>query len=498
MENNFIQQKVIKKIHRFSVSAGMSLVEVVLSSAIFLLVVMGLSGVLIYGQETTAVGGALARGTFLADEGLSALRNIRDSDWANLSYTGGSGLSSIGNQWSFSGSSDTTGPFTREVEIASLDASIHRSIATSNISWQQTSSRAGITSLVTHFTNWRRSLSTAGDWSVLNLFNGALASPYPESGLRVQVSGNYAYLLGSGTGSPQLRIYDISNPATITLLGSTALPQNSSDIFVSNDGNYVYITTLHPFYELVIYSVSNPASPVLAGSINLPTTQVGWPDEFGSGVYVVGTRAYVTRPNTVGDDTFFVIDVSTISSPSLLGSLLIPGTPEGVVVSGNYAYVTVSGDTNELVVVDITNPNNPSIGYSFDMSGSNSAKAIALEGTRLFVGDGGFLRVVDISNPLSLSTLGSINTTSTEIFDIASDVAYSQNGNRYVFLSTNLSSHDLVSVDVTNSNSPTVSALYDDAVIQPFWGVAYSQELDKVFVSVNTSDGMRVFAPDPL
>jgi hypothetical protein len=160
--------------------------------------------------------------------------------------------------------------------------------------------------------------------------------------------------------------------------------------------------------------------------------------------------------------------------------------------------VTVSGDTHELVVVDVSNPNNPSVGYSFDMSGSSSAKAIALEGARVFVGDGGFFRVVDISNPLSLSTLGSINTTSTEIFDIGSAVAYSQNGNRYVFLSTNLSSHDLVSVDITNPSSPAVSALYNDAVTQPFWGVAYSQELDKVFVSVNTSDGMRVFAPDPL
>lgn len=480
-------------------ATGLSLVEVVLSSAIFLLVVMGLSGVLIYGQETTAVGGALTRGTLLADEGLSALRNLRDSDWANLSYTSGSGLSTAGNQWSFSGSSDTTGPFTREVQIESLDASVNRSLVTSNISWQQTASRVGLTSLVTHFTNWRRSLSTAGDWSVLNLFNGALASPYPESGVRVQISGNYAYLVGSGTGTPQLRVYDISNPSNITLVGSTALLQQSSDLFVSEDGNYLYVTTLHPFYELAIYSISNPASPVFAGFSNLPTTQVGWPDERGSGVYVVGAHAYVTRPNINGDDTFFVIDVSNIGSPSLLGSVFIPGTPEGVVVLGNHAYVAVSGNTYELVVVDVTNPASPSIGYSFDMSGSGNAKAIATDGTQLFVGDGGLLRIVDISNPLSPSITGSFNTTGSEIFDIASEIAYSQNGNQYVFLSTNLPAYDLLSVNILNPSAPVLSGSYDDIVVVPFLGVTYSPDLDKVFVSVSsTTDGMRVFAPDPL
>ena len=67
-----------------SLSKGFSLVEVILSSAVFALLVTALVGAYLYGQESTALAGNRARAVMLAEEGLEATRNIRDGGFNDL------------------------------------------------------------------------------------------------------------------------------------------------------------------------------------------------------------------------------------------------------------------------------------------------------------------------------------------------------------------------------------------------------------------------------
>lgn len=135
---------------------GFSLVEVLLSVSIFGLLLIFLVGGLIYGQEGTALSGARTRATFLAEEGLEASRNIRDSGFANL--TGGTfGLSNSTSHWVFSGSSDTTDQFTRSITISSVDA--NRKQIVSTVAWQQNPQRLGSVQLTTYLTNWKAGTS---------------------------------------------------------------------------------------------------------------------------------------------------------------------------------------------------------------------------------------------------------------------------------------------------------------------------------------------------
>src|SRR3989338_3981762 len=115
---------------------GFSLVEVILSSAVFVLLVTALSCAYLYGQESTALAGNLARASMLTEEGLEAVRNIRDggNGVANL-LNGTYGLTTTGNIWNLSGSSDTNGIFTRSVTISNVDSK--RKLVTSNVTWQQ-------------------------------------------------------------------------------------------------------------------------------------------------------------------------------------------------------------------------------------------------------------------------------------------------------------------------------------------------------------------------
>lgn len=131
--------------------AGFSLVEVILSSAVFVLLVTALVGAYLYGQEATALAGNRARAVMFAEEGLEAVRNIRDPAFANLT-NGTYGLATTSNQWNFSGSSDVNGMFTRQVTIGTVTANEKQ--MSSSVSWTQNAQRAGSVTLTTYLTNW--------------------------------------------------------------------------------------------------------------------------------------------------------------------------------------------------------------------------------------------------------------------------------------------------------------------------------------------------------
>lgn len=134
--------------------SGFSLIEVLLAVAVFSLLLTAFAGIFASGGQSSMLAGQRARAVFLAEEGLEAARNIRDENFSNLS-NGTHGLSASGSQWSFSGTSDTTDIFTREIVISSVDAK--RKQVTSRVAWQQNPQRAGSVSLVSYLTNWKAS-----------------------------------------------------------------------------------------------------------------------------------------------------------------------------------------------------------------------------------------------------------------------------------------------------------------------------------------------------
>ena len=136
--------------------SGFSLVEVILASSIFILLVTALVGAYLYGEESTMRAGNRARAVLLAEEGLEAARNLRDADFTNLS-DGVHGLATLSNEWIFSGSSDVTGIFTRQITISTVDAD--RKEVISAVTWQQNPQRSGSVSSVTYLSNWQDSVA---------------------------------------------------------------------------------------------------------------------------------------------------------------------------------------------------------------------------------------------------------------------------------------------------------------------------------------------------
>ena len=134
---------------------GFSLVEVILSVALFALFAMIFLGAVVYGEESAALSGARGRAALLAEEGLEAARNMRDENFANVA-PGAHGIVIVNNQWAFSGASDTVGQFTRQVIVTATDQVRRRVEA--KVSWQQNTQRTGSVSATTLLINWKTDL----------------------------------------------------------------------------------------------------------------------------------------------------------------------------------------------------------------------------------------------------------------------------------------------------------------------------------------------------
>jgi len=460
--------------YQLQASKGFISIEALLAATIFGLLVTGLVGAYLYGQEATVLSGSRVRAVMLAEEGLEVVRNIRDASYANL-VDGTYGLATSSNQWIFSSSSqDIIGGFTRQVTIATVDSK--RKSITSNISWQQNQQRSGLVSLISRLTNWMAIV--IGDWANPNTLAGTYNASGNNDGLKIAVQGNYAYIVRNG-GTPDFLIVNISNPSSPSLAGSLTLTGTPNNIFVS--GNYAYVTNSDNVQELQIIDISNPLLPSVVGTFNASG------NGNGMGIYVVGSIAYLGR-DTAGEDTFVTVNISNPSSPSLIGSIDLDQIGYEVVVSGNYAYIASDDNEQELKVVNITTPSAPTLAGGLNLAGNTDAITIARASSTLLVGQGSSLRIVNISTPTNPSLISSFTGGNT-INEISLG-----NGNAYAFLAESNGPSELEIVNISTLNVPTQVGIYNASAT--FNGVAYDGVSDRAYVvgAANTAE-LSVIAP---
>lgn len=135
---------------------GFSLVEVLLAVSLLAFLVVPFIGAYIYGVELTAISGDRARAANLAEEGLEAVRSIRDGDFRQLT-NGPKYLKIVGGVWTFSPDPEVVDIFTRTITINdSVPANPDVKEVTATVTWQQTLQRSGQINLHTRLSNWHK------------------------------------------------------------------------------------------------------------------------------------------------------------------------------------------------------------------------------------------------------------------------------------------------------------------------------------------------------
>jgi len=439
---------------------GFSIIEVLLAVVLLSLFVMATVGAVLYGEQSNAQSGARVRAAALASEGLEADRAIRDATFSAL-LTGTYGLSTAGNKWSLTGSSDITDVVTRQQVIATASGDDNRKDVTSSATWQQNLQRSGAISLYTRFSNWFRKF---GSWSTISQ-QASVDLAGNQAGNKVAVSGHYAYVVRNG-GTPNFAVIDVSNPASPLLAASLTLAGIPTNIFVS--GNYAYVSSTNNTGELQIIDITNPLVPAQVGSQD-PTGNSN-----ANGVWVVGTNAYMTRAGS--SNNFAIINVSNPASPTQTSILSLTGPLYEVVVMGNYAFVSSGDNASELQVINISNPASPTLVSSLNLAGN--ADAITITGFQnpdtVFLGQNdGTLSIVDVTNPL-LPALLSTYAAGTSLNDVALGV-----GSGVLFMATSNGAEELHVLDVSTLTAPTLLGSLNLA--HSLNGVTYDSVRDRAY-----------------
>jgi Tfp pilus assembly protein PilV len=455
---------------------GFSVIEVLLSVVILSLFVMSSVGAALYGQQAVALTGARNRAASLASEGLEADRSIRDANFSALT-PGTFGLTTAGNTWHLSGSSDLTDIFTRVQNIATASGDDNRRDVTSSATWQQNLQRTGSVSITTRFTNWFRKF---GNWAIVTQQSN-LNLAGNQAGNKVALSGHYAYVVRNG-GVSNFSVIDVSNPASPTLAASLTLANTPQNIYIT--GTTAYVASSSNAEELQIIDISNPLVPVQVGSFNATGSVAA------NGVFAVGTTVYLTRSGNTNN--FLIINASNPAAPTQTSGMSLNGPLYEAVVMGNYAYVSSGDNASELQVVDVSNPVSPALVGSLNLAGNADAVTIAgfQSPDTVFLGQNdGAVSIVNVTTPAAPSFLSSF-AAGTSTNDIAFGLS-----NGYLLMSTAHSTQEFQVLDISTLTAPTLLGTVN--LGNALNGVVYDQVRDRVYV-VGTNNSAEFIVLQPL
>jgi len=474
-----ITKGVIKK------NNGFSLVEVILTSFLFAMIVTAFTGSYLYGNESTALSATRAQAVYFAEEGVEAVKNIRDDDFANL-LAGTYGLAVSGNQWTLSGTSDTEGIFTRNVTIT--DVSTTERQVTVNVAWQQTAQRTGLISLVTNLTNWSRSVSQSANDFVVNVTNASIGGGGNKElkGVTISNIGAVDLIIDTITvtwgntreieeikidkekswkhnkeGSPDGR----QPSGTVIDIVDFTLNAGANDIPIDKfkfngdmqDETFTILFTLtngDTIEAIVDFNVEPPPPPdwVFPRLEGIYNTSSASP---GKDVLVFGTTAYFITKDKGND--LYVVDTTNHITPTLTSSLSLGKGAERMDISGGYAFIASKEDGEELQVIDLGTMSQ--VG-DYNKTGNADAKDVAVSGNTAFLvtknvgGNPGYeLYSLDISTPSNPTLIGGLN-----IGKNTNGITVSGN---YAYIVTDEDNAEFQIIDISSPSSPTLVSTLD-------------------------------------
>ncbi len=312
----------------------------------------------------------------------------------------------------------------------------------------------------------------------------------------VHLVGTNLYVVRDDGTSYDFALVNVSTPSLMSVTSSLELGESPNDIDIDPGEDFAFIATDNNSEEVIVVNLSTFAEEVsmdATGSDNAEAVEVygghvyvgssadssdlmvmrvqqgGWDtptiiatvdkvdNHNADSVYVSGSYAYLVTDNGGVQPDFFIYDITTPSSPTLLGSLDTGVDVKDVVVSGNYAYIATNDNSGEMKVIDVTTKTSPTVLVSFNASGNQDGLSVAISGTTLFLGRQDSanpeLYTINVSTPSSPTTLDT-----TEFSDDLTALAVS---GTYVFAATHDNSKELAVFDASTTTNVIEVASYN-------------------------------------
>ncbi|KKU92231.1 MAG: hypothetical protein UY21_C0003G0007 [Microgenomates group bacterium GW2011_GWA1_48_10] len=398
---------------------GQSLVELLLAFGLAAVFLPALATGLIASRNGRAQETQRLQAVALVKEEEEALRNVRESGWANFadfSDTGPVQATTSGSVWILTGGAESINGFSRQAVITSVNRDAGGAIALLGtndpstkkveitVSWANPlPSSVGVTKYMTRYldnlsytettqtqfnagakTNVKVQATSGsgipddgeivlsqtggyGDWCAPALTFTDL--DLPKNGVANAVSaiqGQAAAGTGDNSSGVSYANVTISDPAfpaaPVANVSGTFDGYKTNGVFTEQ--NYAYLATDNNAKEVVIIDLTQ--------QINGKYVEAGYFDAPGNGngnsVYALGNVGYMTSGNK-----FFTFDLSSHSGSRTRlngsGGLELAGTGVKIMVVGSTAYVATSGTSNQLQIINVTNPASPTISRNVSVAG---------------------------------------------------------------------------------------------------------------------------------
>lgn len=194
--------------------------------------------------------------------------------------------------------------------------------------------------------------------------------------------------------------------------------------------------------DLTILNVTNP----LLVRFKLCNLQ-----ERSHAVSVIDSTVYAVK-RTSG--LFQVFDISDPSAPRIAGSCRVPGnTPGAVAAEGSLVFAANwngKADTQQLHIIDISEPSTPTLLTSYDTPRGSTTYDIAVSGSDVLVAAAGGLRIIDVSKPRTPALLSTFRGRARWVrgVDFSGSMAY-------IATSMATGASWLQIVDISDPSAPT-------------------------------------------
>ena len=210
----------------------------------------------------------------------------------------------------------------------------------------------------------------------------------PDGADAVMVSGNHAFVAATGQGLQIVDVSDVTEPAIVSGVTSIYATGNMLKLDVSSR-EYVYVTG--GLSGIHVVNVTDRLAPTLA--ISQDTAGIA------SDVAATPGDVLCVADGTAGVQLFFGGDQNTIDTP---------GRAQAVAARGEFCFAVdlPSGAAGgALHVIDVSSPASASLVTTLPLGGSPAGITIIDDKAYVAAGDPGMF-VIDISNPLSPSVVG--------------------------------------------------------------------------------------------
>lgn len=409
---------------------GQTIIELLIAMAISLIFIPALFGMLFASRQGRPQQQQRTLAVSLVTEAEEAIRNIREIGWDQfITYQTGLAYHPViaGGVWSLVLGSETISGFTRTVTIQPVYRKANGSIGTSVdtldqstrkvivvVSWTTPLPSSVTTTLyLTRHTNVLQTDTTVadftagvktsvaitnqvdgevvlgstggyGDWCTPNLTISAL--DLPKNGVANAISaiqGQIAAGTGDNASGVSYANVLISDPAYPT--PPVASVSGTFDGFKTNDvfteSNYAYLATDTNAKEIEIIDLSHKDS-------NNKYSEAGYFDAPGNGngnsIATSGNVGYMTD-----NSTLYSFDLSSkTGSRSKLDTdgVALPGVGNRMAIVGSLAYIADESTTNQLVIVNISNPNNLVVKDTVGLSAQGASGIyVNATGTRVYI-----------------------------------------------------------------------------------------------------------------